>query len=211
MMRPLFLIPYRNRYVHLQCFLLYMQKHFSHYRIAVIEQSDQGKWNKGLLFNAGYRELTKDYDYIILHDIDFIPNPNVDYSWCELPTLLSTECSQFNYGYCYPTFFGGVVGMSKDHYEKVNGFSNKFQGYGGEDDMMFKSLIYKGLQPQVRLGNRFECFEHPRLKDPIDYNNNLRLLERDRDFNEGLTTSNYKIIGKSDHKECIHLRINTVI
>lgn len=208
-MQPLVLVTYRNREVHLDAFLLYMNRYFPDLRIAICEQSDRGPWNKGLLFNAGYREFATDYEYLILHDIDFLPSKNVNYSYCPVPTLLSTECSQFGYEHAYNTFFGGVVGMTKDHYELVNGFSNQFTGYGGEDDLFYRSFIAKGITPAKRLGNRFECFDHPRPKDNLEYTHNLRILEAGRDFSEGLSTALYRIVSKNEFPQCLHLRINT--
>lgn len=37
----------------------------------------------------------------------------------------------------YAAIFGGVSAMTKDQILFVNGFSNKFSGWGGEDDDMF--------------------------------------------------------------------------
>jgi predicted glycosyltransferase involved in capsule biosynthesis len=37
------------------------------------------------------------------------------------------------YGY----IFGGVEAIWKEHFEKVNGFSNKYWGWGGEDDDLY--------------------------------------------------------------------------
>lgn len=34
----------------------------------------------------------------------------------------------------YETNFGGVSALTKEQYEAVNGFSNSFFGWGGEDD-----------------------------------------------------------------------------
>lgn len=212
-MKGLIVVPYRNRLTHLNCFIAYMSRWFN-MPIAIVEQQDLGPWNKGLLFNAAYKELMGNYDYMILHDVDFMPAINVDYSYTPQPTLLATECSQFNYNHCYPTFFGGVVGISKEHYELVNGFSNKFRGWGGEDDDLRRRCITAGLQPTIRLGNRFENFIHPRLdvlgkdKDNEDYNHNLKVLQEPIDSNDGLSSAKYEVIKRLEYKECIHLRIS---
>jgi len=34
----------------------------------------------------------------------------------------------------YKGYFGGVVAISPAHFALVNGFSNRFYGWGGEDD-----------------------------------------------------------------------------
>lgn len=209
-MQPLVLVTYRDRPTHLKCFLLYMRDTYPDLHIAVIEQDDNLKWNKGLLFNAGYKELSKDYDYVILHDVDFIPvKDRVDYSYCNVPTMIAGEASQFGYTMCYPQFFGGVVVLSKEHFELVNGFSNKFRGYGGEDDLFYRSFTAKGITPAIKKG-RFECFEHPRPKEPMDYVHNLKLLQNGRDFSEGLSTAEYEITNTSNcYKNYIHLKIKT--
>lgn len=210
------IISYRDRQTHLDVLLMYLNKYF-HLPIIVAEQADKEKWNKGLLYNAAFEQAGTDYDYIVYHDVDFVPARSVDYSYTANPTLVATECSQFNYGSCYEGFFGGVVGISTEHYKLINGFSNQFRGYGGEDDLLFQSCIAKGLSPVKRLGNRFECFVHPKPNirpgssyySSSDYQKNLRLATSPRDFSEGLSTSEYSVISDTRHSECRHLRIKT--
>ena len=38
----------------------------------------------------------------------------------------------------YASIFGGAGSFKKEHFEKINGFSNKFWGWGGEDDDLYK-------------------------------------------------------------------------
>ena len=38
----------------------------------------------------------------------------------------------------YRQIFGGATAFTEDQFESVNGFSNEFYGYGGEDDDMYK-------------------------------------------------------------------------
>jgi hypothetical protein len=45
----------------------------------------------------------------------------------------------------YDDIFGGVSAMSVDHFRQVNGFSNIFWGWGGEDDDMSNRLRQKKL------------------------------------------------------------------
>ncbi len=214
--RPIVLISYRDRLTHLNCLVPYLNRYFPHLRLAICQQDDDAVWNKGLLYNAGYKELAKEHGYIILHDIDWVPAVGkVDYSYCEVPTMIGTQASQFGYRLYYPTFFGGVVVLSKEHYELVNGFSNQFRGYGGEDDHFRNSFIQKGIQPATRDG-RFECFEHTRpdirgsYRQHPDYVHNLKLVHTQRDFSEGLSTAQYTISNRTDTEECIHLKVRTI-
>ena len=40
----------------------------------------------------------------------------------------------------------GIVALRREHYEKINGLSNQFWGWGGEDDDMYKRIINNGLK-----------------------------------------------------------------
>lgn len=67
---------------------------------------------------------------------------------------LSRQISQTNWGFTaiifihrlpYPAIFGGVSAISKDHFLLLNGFSNSFWGWGGEDDDMSNRIRYHHL------------------------------------------------------------------
>lgn len=217
--KGLVLVTYRDRPTHLECLVGQLQRHWPELTIAVIEQADTNKWNKGLLYNIGYKLLAGDYDYLILHDVDFIPvYDQVDYSPTPVPCMLAGAASQFDYRLYYPTFFGGVVTCSKEHYELINGFSNKFLGYGGEDDGVYQSFVQKGIRPTYKMG-RYECFQHPKpdirpgsaFYNSEEYQHNLKLCTSPRDFAEGLSDcinwiEDYNI---STSEGYIHVKINT--
>jgi len=42
----------------------------------------------------------------------------------------------------YNGIFGGVTAFKQQHFELVNGFSNQFYGWGGEDDDMYNRLVW---------------------------------------------------------------------
>ena len=53
----------------------------------------------------------------------------------------------------YDDIFGGVSAMTVDQFRQVNGFSNMFWGWGGEDDELYKRVKSKGLNIKYLNGN----------------------------------------------------------
>ena len=49
---------------------------------------------------------------------------------------MSVAVSKFKYRLPYVDLFGGVGALRTEHFQKINGFSNQFWGWGGEDDDM---------------------------------------------------------------------------
>jgi hypothetical protein len=80
-------VPYMNEFLH---------RAGRDFTIFIIEQTQGHVFNKGALFNVGYQLVKKDYDYIVLHDIDQLPESKMNtYEWRDRPTHLCTASSQF--------------------------------------------------------------------------------------------------------------------
>lgn len=47
---------------------------------------------------------------------------------------MSASIDKFRYVLTYDYLVGGVLAIKADQYVTVNGFSNRFEGWGGEDD-----------------------------------------------------------------------------
>ncbi|GBN31734.1 Beta-1,4-N-acetylgalactosaminyltransferase bre-4 [Araneus ventricosus] len=146
-------IPYRDREEHLRIFLHNMhpilQRQQLDYGIYVIEEAPDMKFNRAMLMNIGYVEALKQYDYdcFIFHDVDLIPEDDRNlYSCPEQPRHMSVAINTMNYRLPYKDIFGGVSALSKKHMEIVNGFSNEFWGWGGEDDDMSNRVRHHGLK-----------------------------------------------------------------
>ncbi|XP_035725911.1 beta-1,4-N-acetylgalactosaminyltransferase bre-4-like isoform X1 [Vespa mandarinia] len=154
---PLFnvaiILPYRNRQTQLTIFMNYihpfLQAQNLNYRIFVIEQSPMREFNRAKLFNVGYAEATKinDFHCFIFQDIDLIPqNPNNIYACTKMPRHMSSSVNTFRYNLPYTGLFGGAIALTRKQFERVNGFSNVFYGWGGEDDDFYSRLQSRGLQ-----------------------------------------------------------------
>ena len=98
------------------------------YRVIVVEQDNAAAFNRGMLCNIGFKEAKRlRCDYVVFHDIDMIPI-DVDYSYSEHPVHLATDNIPFD------TYFGGMTLFPMEDFEKINGFSNLYWGWGFEDD-----------------------------------------------------------------------------
>lgn len=153
------LIPYRDRAEHLAALLPVLHAHLAAipHRVFVIEQVDNKPFNRGKLFNAGFRMLGPEHTTVVLHDVDLVPE-HADYANITQPTHLSAHCSQFQHG--PPALcFGGVVAFPVEQFRRVNGFSNDYWGWGAEDDDLRDRCGHAGLHIQWRQG-RYRSLPH---------------------------------------------------
>jgi hypothetical protein len=132
------IVPYRDRAAHLQDFLPHIITYFArdkldrHISVSVhiIEQVAGAPFNRGMIKNCGYRLVRDKVDYVCFHDVDYLP-VWADYSWSVQPCRLIWHGLTLNED--WEQFFGGVVLFDKAAFERVNGYSNAYWGWGPED------------------------------------------------------------------------------
>ncbi|XP_053702875.1 beta-1,4-galactosyltransferase 4 [Synchiropus splendidus] len=135
------LIPHRHRERHLLYLLHhlhpFLQRQQLHYAIYVIQQAGDVTFNRAKLLNVGYLEALKDHswDCFIFHDVDLVPENDRNLYLCDKqPKHLVVGRNATGYKLRYKGYFGGVTAMTREQFLQVNGFSNTYWGWGGEDD-----------------------------------------------------------------------------
>lgn len=137
------------------------------YGVYVINQQGEDIFNRAKLLNVGYVEALKDYDYdcFVFSDVDLIPtDDNNLYKCFDNPRHLSVAMDKFGYRLPYKTYFGGVSSLSKEQFIKINGFPNTYWGWGGEDDDIYKRVVYNGMsvsRPDLVMG-KYKMIKHER-------------------------------------------------
>ncbi|XP_072174698.1 uncharacterized protein [Diadema setosum] len=145
------IIPFRDRLAHLAIFVRHMipflQRQNLEFTIFVVEQNNDKNFNRAMLLNVGFVEalkLTK-YDCFIFHDVDHLPiNINNYYGCDHMPRHFISGEDTWGYTLMYQELFGGVTGLTRKQMYDVNGFSNVYWGWGGEDDDFFNRIQQKG-------------------------------------------------------------------
>lgn len=206
--RVAIVIPFRCRSEHLLLFLQHMHP-FLHrqqldYTIYVVEQVGDGPFNRAMLMNIGYTEALKidNYDCFIFHDIDLLPEDDRNLYTCpEQPRHMSAAVDIFKYKLPYSGIFGGVSAISTEHFKLLNGFSNLFWGWGGEDDDMSNRIRYRGLHiaryPQSVA--RYTMLTHKKEKPSTNRYETLREGKKKFD-SEGLSDLRYRILQRRPNK-----------
>ncbi|CAJ0956085.1 unnamed protein product [Ranitomeya imitator] len=151
--RVAILIPHRNREKHLM-YLLYnlhpfLQRQQLDYAIYVIHQAGGVTFNRAKLLNIGYLEALKEenWDCFIFHDVDLVPENDFNSYLCDSePKHMVVGRNATGYKLKYKGYFGGVTAMTKKQIAKVNGYSNNYWGWGGEDDDLRYSVCNLPLQ-----------------------------------------------------------------
>lgn len=136
------IVPYRNRYEHLEQFkkeiVNYLDNNcYDDYEIIIVNQDDARLFNRGMLLNIGFLEAKKlKCDYVVFHDVDMLPE-YVNYSYCDKPLHLSTNFileDGEKPRTIFDEYFGGVTMFPVDKFEEIDGYSNKYWGWGYEDN-----------------------------------------------------------------------------
>nr|VZI43267.1 unnamed protein product [Spirometra erinaceieuropaei] len=108
------------------------------------QQAGHQAFNRAKLFNVAVKEIRKSapgdrlhgIDCFIFHDVDKVPTSSSTVYECgqNVRQLATAFRSDNGTRWLYRGFLGAATALSWDHVEKINGASNIFYGWGGEDD-----------------------------------------------------------------------------
>ena len=75
-----------------------------------------------------------------------------------------------------------MTALTKEQFEDVNGFSNGFYGWGGEDDDLFHRVTKKGYSVFRYPGNigRYSMLKHDKVRSLVDPQKQSRVDRVDR-------------------------------
>lgn len=207
-------VPYRDRAEHLNRFVPHIRDYFRcdkldraiDYSLHVVEQQGGAPFNRGKLKNVGYDLARRSCDYVCFHDVDYLP-VWADYAWGPDPArliwdgLAMTESRE--------RFFGAVVLFDNAAFERVNGFSNEYWGWGAEDSDLRLRCDVAGLGFDRRDGTYFGL-QHPHagLLAPGVYNEegertHALFQAKLADFpaemaRDGLSSLRYRVLGSGN-------------
>ena len=152
------IVPFRDRFEELLEFAPYI-KTFLHkqavdHEVWVVNQADKFRFNRAYLINVGFQESSSNCDYIAMHDVDLLPqNPGLLYKYPgKGPLHLSSH--ELHPKYDYPTFIGGILLISRKHFKQLDGMSNKYWGWGLEDDEFFVRMRQANMVIERPVGIR---------------------------------------------------------
>uniref|UniRef100_A0AC35TSC8 Beta-1,4-galactosyltransferase 7 n=1 Tax=Rhabditophanes sp. KR3021 TaxID=114890 RepID=A0AC35TSC8_9BILA len=203
------IVPYRDRYQELTEFVPHISEFLDKQKVVhsilVMNQTDQFRFNRASMINVGYKESDRlRCDYMVMHDVDLLPlNQNLSYTFPGNGSVKHISAGPYHpiKRYDYKKFIGGVLMLTMADYKKVNGMSNKYWGWGLEDDEFFLRLKDAGLtdhivRPQNLTTDRSNTFKHihgkERKRDYVQVGIQKK-FSRQRDRISGLESTSYEI------------------
>lgn len=192
------IIPYRDRKDHLEVLIPALLKQFDgkDFEIIVSEQNDTDNFNLSNTQNIGVQQATG--DVIILHQVDYCPTTDVSYEITDQPVLparkgvfVNNDLTLRDY-YDIPggyrnwqeeideAFYGGVVIMTREQWNTINGLNPLYKGWGNEDEDLRERFKWAGYKPHRNEVGTFLCLYH-------EDNGNIasKTAEHQKDFMEG--------------------------
>ncbi|XP_779931.2 beta-1,4-galactosyltransferase 5 isoform X2 [Strongylocentrotus purpuratus] len=155
-------VPFRNRFDHLPIFLRHivplLKRQKLEFSIFISEQRNDIRFNRAMLMNVGFVEALNftNFDCVVFHDIDHLALNVKNYFGCEnMPRHFISGEAMWGWKIIYENLFGGVTGITKQQFYTINGLSNVYWGWGGEDDDFagrVQSKGHKRTRPQGKIG-----------------------------------------------------------
>ncbi|XP_045451475.1 beta-1,4-N-acetylgalactosaminyltransferase bre-4-like [Melitaea cinxia] len=212
------IVPYRDRQQHLAIFLKHMHpflmKQQIEYGIFIVEQEGTTDFNRAKLMNVGFVESQKlkkgGWQCFIFHDIDLLPLDTRNlYSCPRQPRHMSAAIDKLHFKLPYEDIFGGVSALTLEQFTQVNGFSNKYWGWGGEDDDMsyrLRKMNYHIARYKMSIA-RYAMLDHKKSSpNPKRYQ---LLSQTGKTFQkDGLSTLEYEIVSLTRHHLYTHIVAN---
>ncbi|XP_051464464.1 beta-1,4-galactosyltransferase 4 isoform X2 [Apus apus] len=217
--RVAILIPHRNREKHLLYLLEhlhpFLQRQQLDYGIYVIHQAGSTKFNRAKLLNVGYLEALKEasWDCFIFHDVDLVPENDFNIYMCDRqPKHLVVGRNNTGYRLRYSGYFGGVTALTRDQFSKVNGFSNNYWGWGGEDDdlrIRVEMQKMKVVRPSAAVA-RYTMIFHKRDHGNEENAERMKLLRQvSRTWKrDGLNSCSYKLLSVEHNPLYINITVD---
>ncbi|NWS51217.1 B4GT4 galactosyltransferase, partial [Chunga burmeisteri] len=213
------LIPHRNREKHLLYLLEhlhpFLQRQQLDYGIYVIHQAGSTKFNRAKLLNVGYLEALKEanWDCFIFHDVDLVPENDFNIYMCDKqPKHLVVGRNNTGYRLRYRGYFGGVTALTKDQFSKVNGFSNNYWGWGGEDDdlrIRVEMQKMRVVRPSADVA-RYTMIFHKRDHGNEENGERMKLLRQvSRTWKtDGLNSCSYKLLSVEHNPLYVNITVD---
>lgn len=203
------IIPYRDREKNLMIFLsnmhTFLMKQNISYGIYIIEPLANITFNRGILMNIGFIESLKEdhkWNCFFFHDVDMLPEDSRNLYKCDnnLPVHYAVSVSKFGYsttGY-FSIYYGGINAFTREQFISINGFSNKYFGWGAEDDdlRLRTEQIYKNYIRRPGHINKYFMDGHKAQDANKERGNVLNASAKKYNklgINEGLNTVRYTI------------------
>ncbi|KAK7108438.1 beta-1,4-N-acetylgalactosaminyltransferase bre-4-like [Littorina saxatilis] len=198
------IVPYRDRELHLRRLLhnlhpILMRQQLDYF-VLVVELELPMQFNRGLLLNIGAVEALGLWDVqcFILHDVDLVPENDKNLYTCpEMPRHMSAAVDKFSYRLPYTGIFGGVTALKREHFYKINGYSNVYFGWGGEDDDLAGRVRGGGLKVTRYSMDvaRYKMIKHSRDKKNEPNPKRFQMLNqwKKRQAVDGLNSLEYQV------------------
>ncbi|GFO33416.1 beta-1,4-galactosyltransferase 1 [Plakobranchus ocellatus] len=186
--------------------------------LATIEKSTKmfgnDTFNKGRIMNAAFREALKLFDFqcVTFHDVDLVPEDDRNmYSCAEMPKHMSIGIDKFDYHLPYDGLVGGVLMFKTEHFQRVNGYSNMYWGWGAEDDDMTTRILHQGLRIYRPPSNiaRYKMVKHDgRKTSEVSVRMKLLRSAARRSKLEGLNNIQYNLLYTHTEKLFTHFLVD---